>query len=218
ESAMIWDILIDNKNGSFGFNSLDGFIRCGSLDVSSLVVGGEDLAMKVLLGGGDNCSLTETPKSGSVYTVAIIIDQAKSVADGRYTMLVDLKTLGTEDWAFEVPASVFITGDVTGGWNENDDAILRPSLTVAAAAATYEFTAGADGSQGFKISLKGDSGWDGLVGFGSVVTTGTTIPLVDDGGNISFTAVKDTVYVLTIAFPASYVADGKPVVTVTLAP
>lgn len=214
-ATMTWDVLVDNKTGEFGFNSMNNFLKGVSPDVTALTAGGAaTTAANLSNSTGSNCSMTGMPKDGSVYTVVVTVDVTKSVAEGRYAMTVALKTLGADDWAFEVPENVYITGDVTGGWNEADDETLRPALPVAADTATYTYTASSTGKQGFKIALTADSGWDGLIGYTGVVTTGSTVSIYADGSNIAFDAVNATEYTITVDFSGDYTTTGKPLVTI----
>lgn len=214
-TTMAWDVLVDNKNGEFGFNSIDGFLKDATIDVSALTEGGAASAADVLSNStGSNCKLTGMPKAGAVYTLTVTVDTTKTVAEGRYSLTAALKTASTTDWAFEIPAEIYITGSVTGDWSEADDDVLRPALAVASNQATYAFTADATGKEIFKISLTADSGWDGLIGFGGVVTTGTTVAIYDDWGNIAFDAVSGTEYTITVDFSGDYTATGKPLVTI----
>lgn len=214
-ATMTWDVLVDNLGGEFGFNSMNNFLKGVSPDVSALTAGGAATASANLSNStGSNCSMTGMPKDGSVYTVVVTVDSTKSVADGRYAMTVALKTLGTDNWVFAAPANVYITGDVTGGWNETDDATLRPAMPVTADVATYTYTASATGKQIFKIALKADAGWGGLIGYNGIVTTGTTVAIYDSDNNIAFDAVSGTAYTITVNFTGAYTSTGKPLVTI----
>jgi len=211
-----WDVLIDNKNGEFGFNSLNNFLKGVTLDVSALVnEGDETAASEILLNDGNNCTLANTTKKGSIYTITVTVDITKSVADGRYQISAKLKTLGTQDWAFEVPANVYITGDITGGWQEADGAPKRPAIPVASEKAEFTYSAAATGKVAFKIALAANAGWNGLIGFDGVDTTGTAVIIYSDGGDLAFDAEDGKTYVVTIDFKAPYSTTGKPFVTIS---
>lgn len=214
-TTMAWDVLVDNMGGEFGFNSMNNFLKGVSPDVAALTAGGAATASANLSNTtGGNCTMTGMPKDGSVYTISVTVDVTKSVADGRYAMTVALKTLGTDDWVFAAPANVYITGDVTGGWNEADDDTLRPALPVSSNTATYTCTASATGKKIFKIALKANAGWGGLIGYSGVVTTGSTVAIYDSDGNIAFDAVSGTEYTITVDFTGAYTSTGKPLVTI----
>lgn len=210
-----WDVLVDNKTGEFGFNSLNNFLKGVTLDVSALVNEGDaTAASEILSNDGNNCTLANTTKKGSIYTITVTVDITKSVADGRYQISAKLKTLGTEDWSFDVPANVYITGDITGGWQEADGDPNRPALPVSNGIATYNYSAAATGKVAFKIALTANAGWSGLIGFSGIDTTGTAVNIYDDWGNITFDAVSGNTYVVTIDFTGSYTTTGKPVLTI----
>lgn len=217
-NSMSWDVYVDNMNGEFGFNTMNGWIQGAKPDVTTLVAAGDALTAPVALKSTDgNCSLQKMTKSGSVYTLTVAVDSSKAVADGRYSLSVVLKTVGTEAWVFTAPSTAFITGDITGGWNETDDDTLRPTLTVTAGKATYNFTVTATGMKQFKIATTAGSGWAGLIGFSGVDVTGSSVAIYENGGNLAFDAVADD-YVVTIDFSTTYVTSGKPVVTIAVAP
>lgn len=207
--TMSWDVLVDNKNGEFGFNTLDGWKQGVKPDVTDLDVDASTVSVKLLNDGG-NCSLVGMPKSGSVYTITVTVDVTKSVADGRYSLTATYKTAGTADWAFEPWEHVFIAGTVTS-WTAGEFV----ETTNAANVCTYTFKATSVEPE-FKIVKANEWGTD--LGFSGVLQGTGSLALSDKGGNISFVAVVDSSYTITVTFPASYVADGKPVVTVTLAP
>lgn len=211
-ATISWDVLVDNKNGEFGFNSLNNFLKGYKIDVTDRTAGGDGTEAKNLSNtDGGNCSMTGMPKDGSVYTVSITVDSTKSVADGRYKISVALKTLGTANWAFAPWATVFINGN---GLGADYEAWSSKELTISSGVATFEFVANAAKAE-FKPSKA--TSWVDAVGFGAI-TEGTGSLTLSDTGNIAFDTTIGSTYRISIAFTDTYIADGKPVVTAILVP
>ena len=210
-STMTWDVLVDNKGGTFGFNSMNNFLKGVSPDVSALTAGGAATAEASLSNStGDNCSMTGMPKDGSVYTIVVTVDVTKSVAEGRYSMTVALKTLGTEDWAYEAWTALYLPG--AGFTGATWDAGSFLAGTVASGVGTASLTA-SDTAVQFKIVP--EDAWGKDVGFAGITVGTGSVALSSAGGNIGFTAVSGTTYTVTVDFTtAEYISSGIPTVTV----
>lgn len=211
-TTMSWDVLVDNKNGEFGFNSIDGYLKDATIDVAALTAGGAASAADALSNSsGNNCKLTGMPKAGAVYTLTVTVDTTKTVADGRYSLTAALKTESDTDWAFEPWETLFINGNGLGAdfgeWASQE-------LTIANDAGTFEFVANLDVAS-FKPSRA--TAWSGDVGF-SGITQGEGSLTLSDNGNISFATTVGSTYRITIAFTGTYLTDGKPVITAVLVP
>lgn len=201
------DITVTGKSGEFGFSSLDGFLK--GVTVASPAAVGSATAV-TLLTTGDNAKITDVPKTDSIYTIVVTIDTSKTIAEGKYSMVVTLKTLGTTAWAYDAWAAVYIAGDGSefGDWTAGS----FKTATIASGIATYTFTATKTPSQ-FKIVKANEWGTD--VGFGGIEQAAGSITLSSNGGNIGFTSTVGTSYTITIDFTTTkYKADGVPAVKV----
>lgn len=208
-NTMSWNVLVDNKNGEFGFDSINGFLCGVQEDISGLTLEASTTTVALKGDEGGNCKLEGMPKNGGVYTIAVTVDVSKSVADGRYSITVTYKTAGTEDWKFEAWDTVVFNGNFDGtNWVEGI------AFTKAGDAWTYELEAGTT-----EVNFKpGKTGWGDSKGFGDIVVGDDSLEL-SDTGNIGFTAEVGKTYVITISFDADdFESVGKPTVTVKAKP
>lgn len=212
-NSKTFDILVDNKNGEFGFTVLEGFVAHVDIDASGLTATTSTATTPVELlttGGNGNTHLTGTTKSGSVYTITVTVDASKTIGTGRYMISAALKTLSTTDWAFEAWSMVYMTGagDDFGNWGWT-----LAAITPTAGVAEYTFKATATAQQ-FKINKA--AAWDGgQVGINGIDSTGSGVTL-SGSDNIEFTAVVGNSYKVKVDFTSTnYVTTGKPTVTVT---
>ncbi|HZK20621.1 MAG TPA: hypothetical protein VFC68_07850, partial [Treponemataceae bacterium] len=102
-------LIASNKNGGFGFESLEGFLNFGAVAGPETESATPKVVTDFLSGG--NCTINNVPKKGTEYTIAVTLDASKTVATGRYVVTITLTTMGTEEWAFDVPASIWVVGN-----------------------------------------------------------------------------------------------------------
>jgi len=213
------DLAAGSKTGSFGFDSQFGFLKDAT--VASPTVEGASAAAVGLVTTGDNCVITDIPNSDSVYTIVVTIDSNGATTPvGHYSMVVTLKTEGTTPWAFDVPASIWLVGDLKGAtdmttWSETDDG--RAQVDLVSDVATYSFTASSTYEAAFKYATAADSGWENLVGFSGVDATTSPVTVVNPGGggNIGFAATSGNTYTIVVDFSSTYATTGIPVLTIT---
>ncbi|MBN2616701.1 MAG: hypothetical protein JXR64_00165 [Spirochaetales bacterium] len=212
-----FDVTMASKTGTFGFSSLDGFLKCDAID-SPTTAGSSATAVTLTTTASGNILINNPPKSDSVYTLVVTIDPTKTVAEGKYSMVVTLKTVGTTDWAFEAPAKVYLLGELsTTGWTNWSEADTgRAEISLTDKVATYTYTATASVAQKFKWAVKADSKWDGLIGYGNADISASPVTISDDSGNFLFTAVSGTSYTIKMDYSTTdYATSGKPKLTVT---
>jgi hypothetical protein len=205
-----WDVLVDNKLGSFGFNSLDGWLS-GPQVVSPTVAGTSATVANAVSNGSANAAITSPPKSGSVYTISITPDVTSTSTTARYPMTITLKTLSTTNWAFAAWTSTYLVGSGAefGTWTPTTGV----AMTNASGVFTKQITATGTAEQFQLIPTAVD--WTGQLGFAAIVADATGLALTNSGGNIAFTAAIGTTYTITVDFTtAAYIANGTPTVKV----
>lgn len=225
-STVSWDVTYNNKNGTFGFSSLDNFLQGVSLDLSALTEGGAGTTPVDLLGNGGNAKLTGAPKADAVYTITVALDGTKALGAGKYTISAKLKTASTTDWKFDVPTSIWFVGRLEGvsgmtEWSQADSG--RKEVTVASnkAVLTYTtpatFTYAEAPQQQIKFAKAASSGWNNLIGWAGITAdnTGSNVQIAQGGENIVFTAAASTTYTITVDFSGDYPTTGVPSFKVT---
>lgn len=211
-NTMTWDLYVDNKLGSFGFNSINGWLAHNDIDTTALTANGNGptTAVEMKVAGSGNMHLTNTYKANSVYTLTATVDSTKAPDAGRYMLTATLKTVGTTNWAFTPWATVFLAGAGAefGNWTPGSFV----SAPISNGIATKQITASATAEQ-FKVVPQ--NAWGGDLGFAGVDVAAGSITLSSNGGNIGFTAVVGTTYTITVDFTtANYIANGVPTVKV----
>lgn len=203
-----FDVTMNNKNGSFGIQALEGFVKCDPV-ASPATAGVTSTAVELTTTAANNISITTPPKKNSVYTVTVAIDTTKAINAGRYMMTIAIKTMGTAEWAFAAPAAIYLVGTVNG-WAH------AAFTTYAAGVGNTEWTATIVDPE-FKLTPAAN--WDnGEFNINTIVVDAASLPLTGTGG-IKFTAVVGSTYIIAVDFTtAVYIADGKPTVKVTLKP
>ncbi|MEI6385565.1 MAG: hypothetical protein WCQ50_02950 [Spirochaetota bacterium] len=205
-----WDLTASSLTGTFGFSSLDGFLK-GVTFTSPATAGACTTTDTISTTASSNAMIKSIPKKDSVYTVSVLLNAAATTVATKYSVSIALKTVGTTAWVFTAPTDIYFVGQLDGAtgmtaWSEADTG--RAKVTIASGKAVLTYTSTADGKQAFKYAVAAGSKWDNLVGF-SAITAGTTgVTLADDGGNVSFTAVKTKTYVITIDFSGTFTSTG----------
>jgi len=216
--TVTFEVTADSKTGTFGFSSMDGYLKCDEI-ASPTTAAESATAVTLTKDAANNISISDIPKSDSVYTIVVTIDESKTVAEGKYSMVVTLKTVGVTDWAFDIPVTVYLLGDLSAtdwsDWSQTDDG--REAIDLVSDIATYTYTTTDADDQKFKWATAADSGWDGLSGFGSATIDTSTITLSNDDGNFLFSATDATSYTIKIDYSdaTDYATTGVPVLTVT---
>ncbi|MBN2658630.1 MAG: hypothetical protein JXR86_16360 [Spirochaetales bacterium] len=214
-NTVTFHVVAGSKTGSFGFNSLDGFLK-NAADTSTYTTVGDSSGALALATDGSNCTIENIPNSDSEFDIIVTIDPDGATVADKYSMEIVLSVLGTVPWAFEAPSDFWLVGDikdtVLDGWDETDAG--RVQLTLTDDVATYTWTATADGTAEFKYAVAAESGWNNLVGYSGIDGSASTIAVSDVGGNITFPVTSGTEYTLTVDFSGTYTATGLPEVDV----
>ncbi|MFZ4615607.1 MAG: hypothetical protein ACOYM2_05310 [Rectinemataceae bacterium] len=205
-----WDLTASSLTGTFGFSSLDGFLK-GVTFTSPATAGACTTTDTISTTASSNATIKSIPKKDSVYTVSVLLNAAATTVATKYSVSIALKTVGTTAWVFTAPAKIYLNGDVnTAGWT---DTKTHDPVTVTAGKATFTYAATATKTLGFKFYLADEATWSNMTGIAGVETTGSTVA-ISGGDNIEFAAVTGTTYTVTVDFSGTFTSTGKPVVTI----
>jgi hypothetical protein len=205
-----WDLTASSLTGTFGFSSLDGFLK-GVTFTSPATAGACTTADTLSTTASGNATIKSIPKKDSVYTVSVLLDAAATTVATKYKVSIALKTVGTTAWVFTAPAKIYLNGDLnTAGWT---DVKTHDPVTVTSGKATFTYAATATKTLGFKFYLADEATWSNMTGIAGVETTGTTVA-ISGGDNIEFAAVTGTTYTVTVDFSGTFTSTGKPIVTI----
>jgi hypothetical protein len=209
------------KAGSFGFSSLDGFLKGVSIAAPS-AAGTPTTAVNIdTTGNTNNATVTGIADKNDVYSVVVTIDPTKSIENGKYKVSVSLTTLVAGGWPRILPANIYFVGALDGitgmtAWDATDAGRKSVAVDATTKKAALTFTPATANWQKFKFALEASAGWAGLIGYAEIDQTNST-GVSDDGGNMQFQAATGTAYTVTADF-TTYVADGKIVVKLTHTP
>ncbi len=205
------DLTMSSTSCEFGFSSTDGFLNAVDTTITHTAQDDITAAIALVKEGGSNISIADVPKSDSLYTVVVTIDDTLAVDAGRYTMTVELSTIGVTDWAIDfawlseriqMQGSLFVIG-----WNATDPT----SIDAVAKTVTWDVTiadaAGAFGFPSFDGYLKPMAATAAV----PVVAVGETsaaiaLPSGDTDGSFA-TAVAGETYSITVTIDDTLAVD-----------
>ncbi len=215
--TVTFEVTMANKNGVFGFSSMDGFLN--GVTVESPTIIGTPTTAVGLSSFGDNCTITNPINSDSEYEIVVTINPDAISLTEKYLLTVSLKTVGTIPWILDIPSNIYLVGAISAvgwtDWSEFDDG--REILTLDYDIATYTYTATDNELQMFKWSTAANSGWDYLTEYGSADLSDSPITITDEG-TFEYEVNMGLSYTITIdySYASDYETTGIPKLSISI--